>query len=264
MALGEFIAIAAALMAVPHCARHRHHAARPMHQIGCTRSVVEDEKPAPARHQRPMWSVFRCAQLIFGPIADRFRRRGPLLIGLGIYVAPRFSRPLRQASFGCCSHAHPLAGRGGGGDAGSSPSSMVRDRFGDARWRRVYVARHDGVQMIVPVIARGGGRCSCSSPTWADLIIPSYGLRRGRLCPLVLSCACPEGLAEKNAGASTAHDLDGFRIVLGNRLASFCYAARHGADLRRPVRLHQFRAAIFIDVYALGAWFPVLFPVLAA
>ena len=34
---------------------------------------------------------FGIAQLAFGPLTDRFGRRGPLLVGLGIYVVCAFA-----------------------------------------------------------------------------------------------------------------------------------------------------------------------------
>ena len=45
---------------------------------------------------------FGGAQLVFGPLSDHFGRRGPLLVGLAIYVAAALSLPRsRRASSSC-------------------------------------------------------------------------------------------------------------------------------------------------------------------
>jgi MFS transporter, DHA1 family, multidrug resistance protein len=127
---GEFIALAAALMAINALAIDIMLPA--MQQIGAALGV-EDE------NQRQFVITayvigFGVAQLFFGPITDRFGRRGPLLIGVGIYVgasvlaafAPEFWILL------FCAASRALGRR----RRGSSRSPWCATRSADGRWPR--------------------------------------------------------------------------------------------------------------------------------
>jgi len=252
---GEFIAIAAALMAVNALAIDIMLPA--MQQIGAALGV-EDE------NQRQLVITayvvgFGAAQLIFGPIADRFGRRGPLLIGLGIYVAAAVLAAFAP-SFWMLLLMRTLQGVGAAATRVIAVS-MVRDRFGGRQMAEV-MSLVMMVFMIVPVIAPGAGQVLLLVADWQMIFIFMGFVAAG--IALWFFVRMPETLAEENRRAFNPRTiLDGFRIVLGNRLA-FCYALATALIFGGLFGLINSAQQIFIDVYALGAWFPVLFAVLAS
>jgi len=252
---GEFIAIAAALMAVNALAIDIMLPA--MQQIGAALGV-EDE------NQRQLVITayvvgFGAAQLIFGPIADRFGRRGPLLIGLGIYVAAAVLAAFAP-SFWMLLLMRTLQGVGAAATRVIAVS-MVRDRFGGRQMAEV-MSLVMMVFMIVPVIAPGAGQVLLLVADWQMIFIFMGFVAAG--IALWFFVRMPETLAEENRRAFNPRTiLDGFRIVLGNRLA-FCYALATALIFGGLFGFINSAQQIFIDVYALGAWFPVLFAVLAS
>ncbi|MCG6115585.1 MAG: multidrug effflux MFS transporter [Mesorhizobium sp.] len=255
MGRGEFIAIAAALMAVNALAIDIMLPA--MQQIGAALGV-EDE------NQRQLVITayvvgFGAAQLIFGPIADRFGRRGPLLIGLGIYVVAAVLAAFAP-SFWMLLLMRALQGVGAAATRVIAVS-MVRDRFGGRQMAEV-MSLVMMVFMIVPVIAPGAGQVLLLVADWQMIFIFMGVVAAG--ITLWFFVRMPETLAEENRRAFNPRTiLDGFRIVLGNRLA-FCYALATALIFGGLFGFINSAQQIFIDVYALGAWFPVLFAVLAS
>src|SRR3954462_13193079 len=82
MGKGEFIALAAFLMAINSLAIDIMLPA--LQQIGASLNVESEN------HRQFVVSTyllgFGMAQLFYGPLSDRFGRRIPLLIGIGIYI----------------------------------------------------------------------------------------------------------------------------------------------------------------------------------
>ncbi len=58
--------------------------------MGEALGVVQRERAA-ARRRRAYMIGFGLAQLVFGPLTDRFGRRAPLFVGIGIYVVCAFA-----------------------------------------------------------------------------------------------------------------------------------------------------------------------------
>src|SRR6476659_9025773 len=83
----EFIALCAALMALNALAIDI--MLPGLQQIGASLGVENEN------HRQYVITAyilgFGGAQLVFGPVSDHFGRRGPLLVGLVIYVAAAFS-----------------------------------------------------------------------------------------------------------------------------------------------------------------------------
>jgi len=252
---GEFIAIAAALMAVNALAIDIMLPA--MQQIGAALGV-EDE------NQRQLVITayvvgFGVAQLIFGPIADRFGRRGPLLVGLTIYVLAAVLAAFAP-SFWLLLLMRTLQGVGAAATRVIAVS-MVRDRFGGRQMAEV-MSLVMMVFMIVPVIAPGAGQVILLIAEWQMIFIFMGVVAAG--IALWFFLRMPETLADENRRAFDPRTiLDGFRIVLSNRLA-FCYALATALIFGGLFGFINSAQQIFIDVYALGVWFPVLFAVLAS
>ncbi|MGY6710253.1 MAG: multidrug effflux MFS transporter [Rhizobiaceae bacterium] len=251
---GEFIAIAAALMAINALAIDIMLPA--MQQIGAALGV-EDE------NQRQLVITayvvgFGIAQLIFGPIADRFGRRGPLLFGLSIYVLAAILAAFAP-SFWLLLLLRTLQGVGAAATRVIAVS-IVRDRFGGRQMAEV-MSLVMMVFMVVPVIAPGAGQVILLIGEWQMIFIFMGVVAAG--IALWSFLRMPETLSEENRRAFNPRTiLDGFRIVLSNRLA-FCYALATALIFGGLFGFINSAQQIFIDVYALGVWFPVLFAVLA-
>lgn len=252
---GEFIAIAAALMAVNALAIDIMLPA--MQQIGAALGV-EDE------NQRQLVITayvvgFGVAQLIFGPIADRFGRRGPLLFGLGIYVLAAVLAAFAP-NFWLLLFMRTLQGVGAAATRVIAVS-MVRDRFGGRQMAEV-MSLVMMVFMIVPVIAPGAGQVILLIAEWQMIFIFMGVVAAG--IALWFFLRMPETLSDENRRAFDPRTIiDGFRIVLSSRLA-FCYALATALIFGGLFGFINSAQQIFIDIYALGVWFPVLFAVLAS
>lgn len=252
---GEFIALAAALMAINALAIDIMLPA--MQQIGAALGV-EDE------NQRQFVITayvvgFGVAQLFFGPVTDRFGRRGPLLVGIGIYVGAAILAALAP-DFWVLLLMRALQGVGAAATRVIAVS-MVRDAFGGRQMAEV-MSLVMMVFMIVPVIAPGAGQVLLLFADW-QLIFHFMGIVAAAI-GLWFFLRMPETLpVAKRRAFNPATIIDGFRIVVTNRLA-FCYALATALIFGGLFGFINSAQQIFIDVYDLGVWFPLLFAILAS
>jgi DHA1 family bicyclomycin/chloramphenicol resistance-like MFS transporter len=251
---GEFIALAAALMAINALAIDIMLPA--MQQIGSALGV-EDE------NQRQFVITayvvgFGVAQLFFGPISDRFGRRGPLLIGLGVYVAAAILAAFAP-NFGALLALRVIQGIGAAATRVITVS-LVRDTFGGRQMAEV-MSLVMMIFMVVPVIAPGAGQLLLLFAEW-QLIFHFMGFVAAGI-GFWFFLRMPETLpVEKRRAFTPASIAEGFRIVLTNRIA-FCYALATALIFGGLFGFINSAQQIFIDIYGLGVWFPVLFAVLA-
>ena len=200
---------------------------------------------------------FGLAQLVFGPLADRFGRRVPLLFGLSIYVVCAFAATFAP-NFAVLLALRLTQGLGAAATRVVA-TAVVRDRFAGRDMAEV-MSLIFMVFMAMPIIAPGVGHCcspargsrsSCSLAGLATLI--SLGL----LPPA--RTLHPEYRRELTFKSVTG----GFGIVFTNRLALFYGLARH-VPVRRHVRLRVLEPADLRRASSgLGALFPVAFAAMA-
>ena len=181
---------------------------------------------------------FAFAQLIYGPIADRFGRRLPMFAGLGIYIVAAFAAVLAP-SFGALLALRFVQGIGSAAMRVITVS-IVRDVFGGRAMAEV-MSLIMMVFMVIPVLAPGIGQIVMVFGDW-HLIFIFMGVIAAMVA-VWMYLRLPETLAPEDVRPFTASSvLAGFRIVLTNRVA-LCYTLRQHLHLRRPVRLHQFGPA---------------------
>ena len=150
----EFIALAAALMALNALAIDIMLPA--LQQIGASLGVENEN------HRQYVITAyiagFGIAQLVFGPLSDRFGRRPPLLFGLAVYVSRRSARPSRRAS----TTLLVLRFVQGMGAAATRviTVSVVRDVFGGRAMAEV-MSLVFMVFMVIPVSRRASASWSC-------------------------------------------------------------------------------------------------------
>ncbi len=141
---------------------------------------------------------FGLAQLAYGPLTDRFGRRGPLLVGLGIYLICAFAATFAP-TFGALLALRFVQGMGAAGTRVIA-TAVVRDKFSGREMAEI-MSLTFMVFMAIPILAPGigqlilwPGRGSTSSCSWAA---------SPRRSASGLSCACPRPCI-RNIGAPSA------------------------------------------------------------
>lgn len=197
---------------------------------------------------------FGIAQLVYGPISDRFGRRIPMIVGLLIYIVASFA-VVFAPSFEAVLALRFIQG------VGSSATrvitvSIVRDVYGGRRMAEV-MSLIMMVFMIVPVIAPGTGQLILLFGDW-HLIFVFIGL--GTLAVLTwMYFRLPETLHKEDVRPLSVRSvLAGFRIVLTNR-TSLCYTIASTFIFGALFGFINSAEQVYKGVYDLGVWFSVAF-----
>lgn len=201
---------------------------------------------------------FGCAQLAFGPLSDRFGRRSPLLIGLVIYIIAAFAAVFSH-SFAMLLLMRFVQGIGAAGTRVIA-QSMVRDRFGGRAMAEI-MSMVFMVFMAVPVIAPGIGQVILMTGPWEYIF---YFMAFLALVVAAWSMArMPETLKPENRRALTPRVvIEGFRLVFTNRMA-FSYGLAGMFVFGALFGFINTAQQIYVDIYGLGALFPVAFAAMA-
>jgi DHA1 family bicyclomycin/chloramphenicol resistance-like MFS transporter len=201
---------------------------------------------------------FGFAQLLFGPLSDRFGRRAPLIVGLSIYVMAAFACAFAP-SFETLLLMRFVQGLGAAATRVIA-ISLVRDIFGGRAMAEV-MSLVFMVFMVVPVIAPGVGQVVMLFGDW-----PMIFLLMGVMSAAVLGWVAmrlPETLKPEYRRPFTARAIaDGFHIVLTNRV-SICYTAAFTCIFGALFGFINSAQQVYIGIYGVGAWFPVLFAIVA-
>lgn len=250
----EFIAMAAAMMAVNALAVDIMLPA--LQQIGAALGVANEN------HRQYVITAyilgFGCAQLFYGPISDRFGRRGPLLAGLAIYLAAALCAVFAP-TFGILLALRFIQGIGAASTRVISVS-FVRDVFGGRRMAEV-MSLVFMVFLIIPVVAPSIGQLIMLFSEWhmvfvaMALIAFAIAVWAALRMPETLHPAYRRPLS---AGAIVG----GFGIVLGDRVALF-YSLASTALFGALMGFINSAQQVYVGIYDLGAWFPLLFAVVA-
>ncbi|WP_370853039.1 multidrug effflux MFS transporter [Pararhizobium haloflavum] len=201
---------------------------------------------------------FGVAQLFFGPLADRFGRRKPLLAGLAIYVICAALAAFAP-SFGLLLALRFTQGIGAAATRVIAVT-LVRDIYGGRQMAEI-MSMVMMVFMVVPVIAPGMGQIIMIFGEWHMIFvaIALFGLA-------VIAWAVPrlpETLdPDYRRELSLLRIVEGFKIVLTNRTAvgyAFATASIFGALFGFLNSAQQ----IYVEIYGLGVWFPAVFAFVA-
>jgi DHA1 family bicyclomycin/chloramphenicol resistance-like MFS transporter len=250
----EFIAMMAALMALNALAIDI--MLPGLQQIGESLGV---ENP---NHRQYVVSAylfgFGIAQLFYGPISDRFGRRKPLLIGLGIYILSAAAVVFIPSFTGLLL----LRFAQGIGSAATRviSVSIVRDVFGGRAMAEV-MSLIMMVFMVVPVVAPGTGQVILFFGNWhlifvviavAALLVSLWVIRR-----------LPETLDPSDVRPFTVSSvLNGFLIVMTNRMA-LCYTIASTFIFGALFGFVNSAQQVYVGIYELGVWFPAAFAAVA-
>lgn len=197
---------------------------------------------------------FGTAQLAFGPVSDRYGRRGPLFVGMVLYVA--------CAALGALAPTFRilLAARFFQGVGAAATRiiclSMIRDTHSGQRMAST-MSLVMMVFMVVPVVAPSTGQILVLVGHW-QLIFVFMAVLSGAI-GLWTFARLPETLLNERRRALTlASVVEAFRIVLGNRLA-FCYASATAFFFGALFAFLNCAQQVYVGIYHLGVWFPVVF-----
>lgn len=194
-------------------------------------------------------------QLVWGPLSDRFGRKVLLLIGLFIFVLGSFAC-LLAPTLGAMLGARAVQGFGGAA-ARVISVAIVRDLFAGRQMARV-MSTVMTVFIAVPIFAPSIGQALAHVGNWRwnFYVLLSAGLIGMLWAGYRLSETA------RPAGARTLGFIDGCRAVLSNRV-TLGYTIASGFMFACLVSYISSAQQIFVDVYALGSLFPVMFGAIA-
>ena len=202
---------------------------------------------------------FGAAQVIYGPIADRFGRRRVILVGLAIYFVFSIVAAL-ATSVEVFMTARVLQG------VGSAASrvlavSIVRDRFSGREMARV-MSLAFMVFLAVPIIAPSIGQIIMLFAPW-EWIFGILAVYSASLIAWVY-LRLPETIhPEDRKPLSAANVIHAFKIVLTNRV-SLGYMLAMGLVMGGLFGFINSAEQIFVDVFQAQRLFTTIFAVIAA
>ncbi len=202
---------------------------------------------------------FALGQFIFGPASDRFGRRPPLLFGLVLYTAGTLLA-VASASFAGLLAARVLQGVGA-----ASPRvialAIVRDRFEGREMSRV-MSFITMVFIVVPMLAPGVGEGILALSSWRSIFL--LLLFVAIACALWVSLRLPETRpAADRLPLSASAIWHAIKLVTVTR-QTIGYVIAMGFVFGLLVSYVMSSEQIFVEVYGLGARFPIAFGSIAA
>ena len=202
---------------------------------------------------------FGIAQLVYGPLADRFGRRVPMLAGLGIYIVSSLAAAF-VPSFETLLLLRFVQGIGSASTRVISVS-IVRDIYGGRQMAEV-MSLIMMVFMVAPVIAPGTGQIVMLFGDWHLIFI--FMAVAAAVIALWAALRLPETLDPADRRPFTiASVAQGFRIVLTNRLA-LCYTLASTFIFGALFGFINSAQQVYVGIYGLGYWFSVAFAAVAA
>ncbi len=198
------------------------------------------------------------AQLLYGPLSDRFGRRMPMLVGITVYVISALAIVLVPSFTGLL----VLRFIQGIGSAATRviTVSIVRDAFGGRRMAEV-MSLIMMVFMVVPVVAPGIGQTVMLFGNW-HLIFLFIAVIAG-IVGVWAHLRLPETLHPQDVRPFTVSSiLGGFKIVLTNRIA-LCYTIASTFIFGALFGFINSAQQIYVGIYELGSLFPVAFAAVA-
>ena len=201
---------------------------------------------------------FGFAQLAFGPISDRYGRRAPLFVGIGLYAACAFAGALAP-SFEILLLARFLQGVGAAATRVIA-ISVVRDTH-SGRGMAATMSLVMMVFMVVPVFAPMIGQAMILVGDWHLIFVfmALVSLAVGLWAMLRL----PETLHEENRRPLTLASIrQAFAIVLSNRIALF-YTLATSFFFGSLFGFLNVAQPIYVNIYGLGNYFPIAFAAVA-
>lgn len=197
---------------------------------------------------------FGVAQLFYGPIADRFGRRLPMIFGLAIYIISSLA-VVMVPSFETLLFLRFIQGIGSAATRVITVS-IVRDVFGGRQMAEV-MSLIMMVFMVIPVVAPGTGQVIMLFGDWHWIFV--FMAVIAMIVGVWMYVRLPETLAREDVRPFTIKVIfDGFRIVLTDRVA-LCYTIASTFIFGALFGFINSAQQVYVGIYGLGVWFPVAF-----
>ena len=197
---------------------------------------------------------FGILQMVFGPLSDRFGRRGPLLIGLCLYCIAALCAFLVH-DFNSLVLLRFLQGAGAAASAVIA-MALVRDLFVGDEMAKV-MSLVFMVLMLSPIFAPGLGQLLLMILDWRGLFMFMAGL--GALVTLWVWWRLPETLkVENRRPVGFKSFIDGFGIVFSNHV-SLTYILATALLFGALMGFLTSSQQIYTSTYGVGLWFPAFF-----
>ncbi len=202
---------------------------------------------------------FALGQFIFGPVSDRFGRKRPLLFGLALYTCGTLLAAASSSFTGL------LAARALQGLGAASPRVMalaiVRDRFEGREMSRVmsFIVM---VFIVVPMLAPAAGEGILLFSGWRSIFVLLLAVALGSALWIVLRL--PEThRAEDQLPLSVSAIWHAVKLVTVTR-QTIGYVVAMGFIFGLLISYVMSSEQIFVEVYGLGARFPIAFGSISA
>ena len=197
---------------------------------------------------------FGVLQLIFGPLADRFGRKPPLIAGLLIYCLAALCA-FFVTDFNSLVVLRFLQGAGAAASAVIAVA-LVRDTYvGDQMAKTLSLVFM--VMMLSPILAPSLGQFLLTVMDWRGL----FGFMAA-FCGLILLWVffrLPETLRPEQRRAFTPRSIiEGFGIVFGNRV-SLSYIMATAVLFGALMGFLTSSQQIYVQHFGMGQWFPAFF-----
>ncbi len=201
---------------------------------------------------------FGFMQLVFGPLSDRYGRRAPLFAGLLIYVFAA-TAAIFVPSFGMLLALRALQGAGAAATRVIAVA-VVRDVFGGRQMAEV-MSLVMTVFMIMPIIAPNAGQLILLVADWHAIFV--FMAVIAAIITVWAWLRLPETLHPEDRRPFTlASVATGFKIVMMNRL-SFWYTLATTVVIGALFGFINSAQQVYVGIYGLGVWFPVVFALVA-
>lgn len=250
----EFIALCAALMALNALAIDIMLPA--LQQIGASLGVEQEN----ARQYviTAYFAGMAFALLPYGPASDRFGRRPPLLFGLAVYVAAAIAAAFAP-SFEVLLALRFVQGIGAASTRVIAVS-IVRDRFGGRQMAEI-MSLIFMVFMIIPVVAPGLGQLMMLIGNWHMIFASMAGIAVVIVAWVYLRL--PETLHPEDRRPFTLSAVrQAFGVVLTSRVPLW-YTLASMTVFGALFGFINSAQQVYVGIYGLGVWFPVVFAVVA-
>jgi MFS transporter, DHA1 family, multidrug resistance protein len=202
---------------------------------------------------------FALGQLIFGPLSDRFGRKPPLLFGLLLYACATILAAASSSFTGLLA-ARALQGMGAAAPRVLS-LAVVRDRFEGREMSRV-MSFVTMVFIVVPILAPGVGEGILQVSSWRSIFVLLLFVALG--LALWVTLRLPETRpAEDRLPLSASAIWHAIKLVTVTR-QTIGYVIAMGFVFGLLISYVMSSEQIFVEVYGLGARFPIAFGSIAA
>ncbi|WP_138934964.1 multidrug effflux MFS transporter [Roseovarius arcticus] len=201
---------------------------------------------------------FGAAQLIYGPLSDRYGRRPVLFFGLGLYFIAALAAAAAP-TFGVLLALRAIQGIGAAATRVIA-ITVVRDSFGGRRMASV-MSLVMMIFMAIPVIAPNIGQIIMLFGSWREisLVVALFSF----VVLIWAALRLPETLHPEDRRALTVErTANAFKVVLSNRIA-FGYTAASATIFGVLFGFINQAEQIYTEVYNIGPAFTLYFSAVA-